>query len=453
MRLLLVNPYIYDFTAFDLWLRPLGLLYIAAVLKEYSDCEIYWVDVLDRFQETSKATIRQDGSGKFHREIVEKPPIFKSIPRHYSRYGIPWESFINQLDAIPPVDFVLATSSMTFWVDGVNATLGAIRARFPQAQILLGGISPSLVPARILKKWIPADYYLCGYGETQILEFLKQHGARILPYPDFRDLDNIPFPAVELLSNQNFITVITSRGCPYHCTYCASNILNPEFRERSPENILEEIHSRHQTFGTRNIIFYDDALLINKKKRFLPVIRHFQNSGIFKFYTPNGLHPREIDELTAGIMFSCGFQSPPLSFESTNQEILDRSSNKVNVQEMIQAVINLEAAGYQRGEIETYLLFGYPGQRFQDVTDALRFTGDLGVLPRLSFYSPVPGTPDYIDLQRRGVISLEPNLYETNKMYFVHQKSGFSFPQIQELKLLATRIAAKNQPDLNKKPE
>ena len=50
MKILLVNPYIYDFTAYDLWLRPLGLLYIAAILKKYTDSELYWLDVLDRYQ-------------------------------------------------------------------------------------------------------------------------------------------------------------------------------------------------------------------------------------------------------------------------------------------------------------------------------------------------------------------------------------------------------------------
>ena len=50
MKILFINPYIYDFTAFDLWLKPLGLLYVAAAVRKYSNCEMYWIDVLDRFQ-------------------------------------------------------------------------------------------------------------------------------------------------------------------------------------------------------------------------------------------------------------------------------------------------------------------------------------------------------------------------------------------------------------------
>ncbi len=105
MKILLVNPYIYDFTAFDLWLRPLGLLYIASVLKKYTDCELYWLDALDRFQEKaflpgdpSLKRSHADGTGKFHREIMEKPDIYKDVPRNYSRYGIPPDTFREKLE-------------------------------------------------------------------------------------------------------------------------------------------------------------------------------------------------------------------------------------------------------------------------------------------------------------------------------------------------------------------
>ena len=109
MKVLLVNPYIYDFTAFDLWLRPLGLLYLAAVIESYSDCQIYWLDLLDRFQEPNPMDFKKDGRGKFHKEIVEKPEIFKNIPRNYSRYGIPLSQFQDKLTQLPDIDIIFVT--------------------------------------------------------------------------------------------------------------------------------------------------------------------------------------------------------------------------------------------------------------------------------------------------------------------------------------------------------
>ena len=73
MNVLFINPYIYDFTAYDLWLRPLSLLYLAAVVEKYSDSEVFWLDTLDRFQFNEAPASKQDGRGKYFREIIEKP--------------------------------------------------------------------------------------------------------------------------------------------------------------------------------------------------------------------------------------------------------------------------------------------------------------------------------------------------------------------------------------------
>jgi hypothetical protein len=187
--MVLVNPYIYDFTAYDLWLRPMGLLYIASVLKKYTDCELYWLDALDRFQEGAFApgeSVRKhshdDYSGKYHREIQEKPAVYRNIPRNYSRYGVPLNTFRAKLDSIPHVDLILVTSLMTYWIDGVELTLRLLRKRFPDAKIIIGGILPNLVPHDRLAQYIHADYFVRGYGETQILEIIKENNGTVYPY-------------------------------------------------------------------------------------------------------------------------------------------------------------------------------------------------------------------------------------------------------------------------------
>ncbi|MCP5102120.1 MAG: radical SAM protein, partial [bacterium] len=435
MKVLLVNPYIYDFTAFDFWLRPLGLLYIAAVLKKYTDCEIYWLDVLDRFQEGMPVKrSHADGSGKFHKEIVEKPAIYEKIPRNYSRYGIPFDIFKKKVEQLPQVDMILVTGLMTYWLDGVTVTIKALREKFPAAKVVMGGILPTLVPADQLKNHIDADYYVEGYGETRILEIIKENNGAVLPYPDFSDIDNLPFPAVDYLSSRDSLPLMTSRGCPFRCTYCASNLLNKGFLERRPEKILEEIYFMHETYGTRHFAIFDDALLINKRKRFLKVFQEVKESIEVSFHTPNGLHVGEIDRETADLMFESGFKTLRLSFESTTEEILSRSSGKVTVNQMVKAVENLEAAGYERKNLGVYLLFGLRGQKVNDLEAAFDFVRDLGVATNLSYYSPVPGTVDFRELQKTEVLATPVNLYETNKIYFLYEKSGFSLDDIRYIK-------------------
>lgn len=442
MKILLVNPYITDFTAYDLWLRPLGLLYIASVLKEYTDCELYWLDLLDRFQENaflpgdpSLKNSHSDGRGKYHREILDdKPDTFKTVPRHYCRYGIPLDVFKEKLEKIPQVDMILVTSLMTYWVDGLRFTIDRLRERFPGAKVVLGGVLPSLASAHLSRHGIRVDHLIEGYGETKILELVAAHGAKVYSHPEFRGLDDLPYPAVEYLGSQKYLPLLTSRGCPFRCTYCASSVLNKQWQERSPEKVLEEIHHYSDRFGTEHFVIFDDALLINKPKRFYQIFQKVKEGLRVHFHTPNGLHVGEINRETAELFFACGFKTLRLSFESTGAEILAKSSNKVTVKQMTQAVENLEAAGYRRKDIGVYLLFGFPGQKIMDVEESFQFAADLGVTINLSYYSPVPGTVDFAALQESGALSTPIDLYETNKIYFVYTKSGFTREEIAVIK-------------------
>ena len=450
MKVLLVNPYIYDFTAYDLWLRPLGLLYIAAVLKKYTDCELYWLDTLDRYQEGAYSPgdpamkrSKANGRGKYHREIVEKPPIYEKTPHPYARYGIPLEIFREKMNRVPPVDMILVTTLMTYWIDGIRFTIDALRERFPTAKIVIGGILPGLVPADRLKNFIEADYFVKGYGEDKILKIVEAEAGVVYSHPGFSQIDNIPYPAVEFLSSRDFLPLMTSRGCPFRCTYCASGILNEKFLERAPGKILAEIDYMHHTYGTQHFIIFDDALLVKKRQRFLKVFRKVSETLKVNFHTPNGVHVNEIDRETAEVLFNSGFKTLRLSFESTTAEILLKSSNKVTIRQMLKAVENLEAAGYERKDISVYFLFGLPGQRLKHIEADLRFVKELGVKPHLSYFSPVPGTVDFIDLQKKGALSTPVNLYETNKIYFVYNRSNFSQ---EEIKYIKNQVAGLQDP-------
>lgn len=444
MKVLLLNPYITDFTAYDLWLRPLGLHYIAAVIRGYSDCEIYWLDTLDRFQTPGEPPSAKDGRGKFHREIVDKPGIYKTIPRHYARYGMPVDRFREKVDELPDIDVILVTTLMTYWIDGVKLCLCLLHDRFPRAKIVIGGILANLAPRETRQlDWV--DAVVPGRGEEQVLPLLGQLGARILPHPDFSDIDAIPLPAFDFAGTRDHLPLLTSRGCPFHCDYCASPILNSVFAERSPEAIAAEISQMAETYGTRHFIIFDDAFLVNKAKRLFRVFRALDNRLGVRFHTPNGLHAREIDDETAETLHAARFETIRLSFESLSARILARSSGKVTRAEMENALACLEKAGYARKEMEAYLLFGYPGQTVRDMEEALLFIADQGIIPRLSYYSPVPGTKDYSRLQQEGILTSPPDLYETNKIYFLYEKSGFSPPEIERIKERTTEITGQNR--------
>ncbi len=445
MKVLFVNPYITDFTAYDMWLRPLGLYYLAATVRRYSDAEIYWLDALDRFQDDREVRGRADGRGKYPRAFVEKPELYRGVPRNYSRYGMPLELFQEKLAALPEMDVILVTSLMTYWLEGLRFTLHLLKQRFPGAKVVLGGVLPSLAPAET-RALLPADHYVQGYGEAVLLSLLADLGARVAALPAAVGTSEFPLPAIDLAGTQKYVPLLTARGCPFRCSYCASRLLHPVFLQRRPEAILAEIEERSRVLQSRHFILFDDALLINKKTRFLPVFSRLAREKTIplRFHTPNGLHAREIDRETAAVLHAAGFATLRLGFESLSAGILRRSDGKVKRRQMETAVRDLERAGYRRGQLGAYLLFGYPGQTVEDMEVSLAFAGDLGVVPHLSIFSPVPGTVDYLDLLRRGVLATPPDLLETNKTYFLYQKSGFSAEEILQVKEIVSAISNVN---------
>src|SRR4030042_4683229 len=137
-HILLINPWITDFVAYDLWIKPLGLLNIASFLRE-NGFRVTLIDCLDLSIKTKRY-----GQGKFLKTTIEKPFPLKSIPRHYSRYGIPDEIVLKRLSFLEEPDLICLTSGMTFWYPGVFKLVEITREFFKKVPIILGGIYATL---------------------------------------------------------------------------------------------------------------------------------------------------------------------------------------------------------------------------------------------------------------------------------------------------------------------
>ena len=130
--------------------------------------------------------------------------------------------------------------------------------------------------------------------------------------PEFNpgDLDSYPYPAFDLQTRINYIPILSSRGCPYSCAYCASKFLNPHYNRRHPDRVVDEIKYWHRRYGIQNFVFYDDALLVNTEKHAMPLLEGIIRADLdIRFHTPNALHIREISKQTADLMFKAGFKT------------------------------------------------------------------------------------------------------------------------------------------------
>ena len=420
-NILLINPWIYDFTAYDFWLKPLGLLTIAALIKQYTHHKIDFIDCLDRRHPglPKKLKTKNDGRGPYYKEEVEKPSSLKKIPRKYSRYGIPIPLFNYELDRVPQPDIVMLTCTMTYWYPGVRLVTELIRNKFGSIPIVLGGIYATLLPHHA-KKETGVDFVCTGSGEKNLFPLLRQTlGEACCQDIKLDSLEETPYPLYSLLRDKNSLPLITSRGCPYRCTFCISPLLYEHFEQIYPDRIIHQIGRLITEFNTSNIAFYDDALFVNKKQHIIPILeRIIQKKYSIQFHTPNGVHIREIDMELALLLKQANFRSLYLSQESFDQKFLLNSCNKVGPDDIVKALKALEKAGFNRKNINVYLLAGLPGQKFSSIKDSILAVQSLGARPYLAFYSPVPGTPEWKKAVELGYLSEETDPLLHNKLTF-----------------------------------
>jgi len=416
LRILLVNPWIYDFSAYDFWVKPLGLLYISKILKNLGH-EVFLIDALDRLHPSVKnITPRSNefGCGHYYKKEVPKPEILKNIPRKYKRYGMPEDIFIDELKKIPEPEIVLVTSGMTYWYKGAFEVIEIVKKHFPDSFVVLGGIYATLCYEHA-EKYSGADLVFAG---SDIKELLKKIGIESPLIP--LSFSDYPMPDFDIYPELEYVCLRTSVGCVFNCSYCAVRFLNPKFEQKSSDKIVNEIGYFVKKLKVKNVVFYDDALLFNSKNHIEKILSEIIEKNLnCYFHTPNGLHAKYITKELACLMYKSGFVFPRISLETSSLKLQKTTGNKVTNEDLTFAIENLCSAGYENKDIIVYIMIGLPEQELADVEETIDFLKKLKVRISLSEYSPIPHTFDweklYIDdsidplLHNNSIFSL--NLY------------------------------------------
>jgi len=430
-HILLINPWITDFAAYNFWIKPHGLLSIASFLKN-NGFKIAFVDCLDSTVKRNKY-----GDGKFRKIEIEKPPPFKSVPRKYSQYGIPEDIFRDKLSNIEKPDLVGITSGMTYWYPGVFKVIKIVKESFKKVPILLGGIYATLCRDHAVK-YSGADYVIRGRGELELSKIISKLLNIELQTP-VSELRNEIYPAFNLYPQLDYVSIMTSRGCPYHCSYCASPVISGEFKRRDPLRVVEEIGYWTSHYRVNNIAFYDDALLVNPLEHIIRILKELRKRDIkCNFHSPNGLHVKEISMELADLLYKCQFKTLRLGLETSNEKTQAETGGKVDNRSFAEAVRNLKGAGYSGNEIGVYIMAGLPGQRVGEAEESIAFVKEKKAKPILVEYSPIPETPLFEKAMKMSEFDLENEPLFHNNSIFPCQWEGFTLANFRKLKENAT---------------
>jgi len=422
MHVLLINPWIEDFSAFDLWAKPIGLLTIGGILFK-KGVNVHMVDCLG---EPSKR--RSDGRGKFHEEVIAKPKPLAKIPRFFRKYGITTDELMSRLKAVPQPDAVLVTSGMTYWYLGVLDTIRTIRKVFPKTLIVLGGIYATLCSEHA-RKTSGADVIVEGDDLGKLFKVLGLGGTP----PGFQDF---PHPFITPEKSESAV-LLTSRGCPFRCSYCASPLLNPKYEKRTTESVNQEIEERHRQ-GTRHFAFYDDALLFSPEDHIVHILNKVIENGCeCRFHTPNGLNIRGMTHKLAVLMKKAGFETIRLGFESSSRSTQMKTGAKISNDEFLEAVKIFHEAGYSSNKIGVYILAGLPFQDVGEVEESINFVKQSGARPIIAEYSPIPGTGLWEEACKSSPFPLKDEPLFHNNTILPCRWKGFKYDDLQRVKDLS----------------
>lgn len=424
MKVLLVNPYIHDVTAYDYWLKPVGLLYISSALKR-AGAEVELLDLLDRAIPGANAHTGRYGTGKF-RSVVIKTLKEYGIPRYLKRYGAPESAF----DAVRfEPDVILVTSMMTYWYNGVFETVRLLKERFG-APVILGGNYATLLPSHA--KGSGADLVIAGEGIPGVYDAIETVTGTALDRAVGKDWFEEITPDYTFYKSLDSAVVHTTYGCPYRCTYCVA--WKKGFRSRSVESVLGEIEALER-MGAEDVAFYDDAILVDRD-RFKRIVGGLPDGP--RYHLPNGIHAALLDEELSFMLKEKNFKTIRIGYETGDAVLQRKTGGKVNDTAFERAASLLGKAGFSSSEVGAYLIVGIPGQSFESALEDMKKVAAAGIRPVINEYTLIPGSNDWDSAIERGTVTEEtdPFLLKSSLISY-WWKDSMGIKKIKALKSVA----------------
>lgn len=352
---------------------PLGLAYLASVLRGNHEVKIIDSNILNYYIEDVKRELRD-----FYPDIVGITSVTPSIPQAYHVAKIAKE----------------------------------VR---DDCTVLIGGPHATFLPHQTLKECEFIDIVVKGEGEETVQELTKaieneelekvkgitfRKGSQIIsnePRPFIKDIDKIPFPSRDLLPTdkyqfygEKYTAMLTSRGCPFGCSFCASSrLFGGYWRGRSPENVLEEIETVYEDYKLRNIEFVDDTFTLDMNRA-----EKICNGIMEHGWDISWGASSRVDTITKSLiekMRRAGCWILFLGIESGCQRILNAIGKKIAIEQVKKTVKAVKQAGIK---VLGSFILGFPEDNAESVKQTINFAKSLDLdYAEFSMLTPYPGTP------------------------------------------------------------
>jgi len=364
--------------------------------------------------------------------LVEDPHNIRSIEDEWCEVGLSDKhilEFIGGFDA----DLVGISIPFSYQHQMAMKLIEKIKLTFPDLFIVVGGNHVSAVPETIDRRHV--DYLIIGEGEfalfylinainqdqpvDEIPGIISRNALTFRRAPYIKDLDSLPFPAIDLLPLQKlwqggrrWINMVATRGCVYDCVFCSIHtILGYTIRRRSVENVIAEIKFWHKVYRVQEIYFEDDNLTTNKqwaKELFRQITKN--NFGI-RFYARNGIRADSIDKELLSLMKAAGYKDFYIAPESGSQETLDKIiGKKMKLEDCTRAVQLAQEVGIQAN---AFFVLGFPQESLEDIQKTISYARDLKKMGCEGFWFslavPYPATRLFDECLKNGYITQDFN--------------------------------------------
>lgn len=415
MKILFIDPPFKSFAGIFSLYFPLGLAYLAGAVKKAGfECSILDMD----------AALPKEGTLNFSREYEQYTNYVTALndDKHPT-----WQLLCRLVKEHRPD--VIGITALTTKFGSVIQTARLCRKALPDVPIIIGGAQASTMPE--LAASIPeVDYVLRGESDEAMPDLLQTISSRgdfskvagltwksngkIIHNPDrafVQNLDSIAFPDRQALLNQDHYStedmgiMLTSRGCPFRCSYCF-HMWERKVRYRSIDSIIEEIMQINREFNTTQFSIKDDSFTV-KKSHVLKLCEAFQKLP-FKITFNCTTRVDLVDDELMKAMKAAGLSQLSIGIESGSARILKETDKDITHEQILEA-----ASLFNRHKIfwTGYFMIGLPSETEEDILKTIRFLrkakpcyGGLGV------YNPFPRTKLFDQGVEMGLLDPNPPL-------------------------------------------